>query len=284
MDDAAAADDGMMTVLTPLKLDMAKMVLRADCFDSQIDLELLKSRLPLLKPLNPDPLVLRLSANVYAVVHRFGAVIFWNGADEMCDVLVETIQNLPGMGPPNRQVQDRLQIQLGKEEDNVTFKDVWLKHLSLEHIKIISETFGQSVALKQYELALTRAMKNSEPVVEALKTRGGLIQRSKDLLKLVGFTMDVRGTILTKLALFDDPAETWHSESLSRLHNMLHDHFDLAKRVSSAHTKLEFLSDLNQMVMNLLQNKAGHRLELTVVLLIVIEVIIGLVGFFTGRH
>ena len=56
MNIAPAADDGLMTVLTPLKLDTSKMVLRADYFDSQIDLEQLQSRLPLLKPLNPDPL------------------------------------------------------------------------------------------------------------------------------------------------------------------------------------------------------------------------------------
>jgi hypothetical protein len=38
--------------------------------------------------------------------------------------------------------------------------------------------------------------------------RGGLIQSRKDIVKIVGFALDVRQTILAKLTLFDPPPET----------------------------------------------------------------------------
>jgi hypothetical protein len=54
----------------------------------------------------------------------------------------------------------------------------------------------------------TAAAGSTAPVVDALKRRGGLIQSRKDIVKIVGFALDVRQTILAKLTLFDPPPET----------------------------------------------------------------------------
>jgi uncharacterized Rmd1/YagE family protein len=99
----------------------------------------------------------------------------------------------------------------------------------------------------------------------------------------VGFTLAVREAILAKLSLFDDPAETWRSERLARLHSLLYDHFDIQKRLASLQEKVTFLADLNLTLMNLLQSRTSHRLEWIVILLIVIEVIFSFHHFFSGR-
>ena len=140
------------------------------------------------------------------------------------------------------------------------------------------------MALRQCELSVSQALKNTSPIVQALEARGELKPPAKDILKTVGFTLGVREAILAKLSLFDDPAEAWQSERLSRLCNLLYDHFDIRKRVQGLQEKVTFLSDLNLMLMTLLQNRSGHRLELIVVLLIVIEVILSVVQFFAPSH
>jgi uncharacterized Rmd1/YagE family protein len=133
-------------------------------------------------------------------------------------------------------------------------------------------------------LSVTQALKNTTPIVHALESRGELFSSSKNILKTVGFTLAVRDAILSKLSLFDDPAETWQSERLSRLHNLLYDHFDIKKRLSGLQEKVTFLSDLNQILMTLLQNRTSHRLEWIVILLIVIEVIFSFISFFSPFH
>jgi required for meiotic nuclear division protein 1 len=120
--------------------------------------------------------------------------------------------------------------------------------------------------------------------VQALQRRGELIASEKSILTTVGFTLAVREAILAKLSLFDDPAETWQSETLSRLHNLLCEHFDIQKRLSALHEKLTFLSDLNTTLMSLLQNRTSHRLEWVVILLILIEVIFSFYHFFSSFH
>ena len=172
---------------------------------------------------------------------------------------------------------------VGQPEDRVNFRDVWLRKLTLEHIKIISRAFAQSAALKYCELSAGRALANVAPLVAALKARGELPRSDKEALKLVGFTLDMRETLLAKLTLFDEPAEAWSSERFARLHSLLHEHFDIRSRLAGLQAKLDFLADLNQVLTNLLQHYQSRRLELVVVALIVLEVVIALFEFFIHR-
>jgi uncharacterized Rmd1/YagE family protein len=217
-------------------------------------------------------------------VLHFGAVVFWQCPKPVCVAVLEKIQQVMKMDPPRSEVRDDLVVLVGQPEDRVNFKDVWLQNLTLEHVRIISETLGRSVALGRCESSVSLALKNTTPIVQALEARGELTPSAKTILKTVGFTLAVRDAILSKLGLFDDPAETWQSERLSRLHNHLYDHFDIKKRLSGLHEKVSFLSDLNQLLMTLLQNRTSHRLEWIVILLIVIEVIFSFVNFFSGSH
>ena len=224
------------------------------------------------------------SAELPVVVLRFGAVVFWRCDPAVREQVLETIQRVLEMKPPSSEVRDTLLVRLGQPEERVNFRDIWLRNLTLEHIKIISEAVGQSVALKHCELSVTQALKNTSPIVQALEARGELKPSEKSILKTVGFTLAVREAVLAKISLFDDPAEAWQSERLSRLRNLLYDHFDIKKRLVGLHEKVTFLSDLNLMLMTLLQNRTSHRLEWIVVLLIVIEVIFSIVQYFAPFH
>jgi len=258
--------------------------LRADYYSSPIDLGVLKARYPPFQVLSADPLVLSLSKSAHVVVLRFGAVVFWQCEDSECADILEEIQLVTKLDPPAREVRDALVVLVDQAEDRVNFRDVWLKDLTLEHIRIISQTLGRSVALKQCELSVTQALTKTTPIVQALRDRGALTSSERHILKTVGFTLAVKETILAKLGLSDDPAETWDSERLSRLHALLSDHLDIKKRLSALHEKMEFLSDLNLMLLTLLQNRTSHRLEWIVILLIVIEVAFSFVHFFSTFH
>src|SRR5262245_38425733 len=256
----SATPQSTATVFTPVSSDACKLELRAYYFPSPIDLNRVQTHYLPFQVLSADPLVLLMPGNAHVVVLRFGAVVFWRCAKAVCDNVLETIQHLMRMNPPDSKVQDTLVVLVKQPEERVNFRDIWLQNLTLEHIRIISETFGQSVALRQCELSVTQALKTATPIVHALEARGELIPSAKNILKTVGFTLAVRASILARLGLFDDPAETWQSERLSRLHNLLYGQFDIKKRLSSLQEKVTFLSDLSEMLMTLLQNRTSHRL------------------------
>jgi required for meiotic nuclear division protein 1 len=274
--------DPLGTFLTPVETNACKLTLRAVYFESPIDLGALQARYPLSQVLSTDPLVLGLPGNAHVVVLRFGAVVFWDCNGLQSANVLEQIQQIMNVPPPNCEARDSVVVLLDQAEERVNFKDIWLQKLTLEHIRVISESIGQSVALKHCELSVTKALKNATPIVQALQRRGALIASEKSILKTVGFTLAIRDAILAKLSLFDDPAETWQSERLSRLHNLLGEHFDITKRLSALNEKLTFLSDLNTMLMSLLHNRTSHRLEWVVILLIVTEVIFSFYHLFSS--
>lgn len=276
--------DPLGTFLTPVDTNVHKLALRAVYFESPIDLNKLQTHYPHAQVLSAEPLVLGLPGGAYVVVLRFGAVVFWECTGFQSAKVLDQIQHVTEVPPPNREVRDSVVVLLDQAEERVNFKDIWLQRLTLEHIRVISETVGQSVALKHCELSVSKALKNATPIVQALQRRGELIASEKSILTTVGFTLAVRDAILAKLSLFDDPAETWQSERLSRLHNLLGEHFDITKRLSALNEKLSFLSDLNTMLMSLLHNRTSHRLEWVVILLIVTEVIFSFYHFFSSFY
>jgi required for meiotic nuclear division protein 1 len=273
--------DALGTIITPVKVETSRLELRAVYFKSPIRLDVPWKRFSSSQILSADPVVLRLMGDGFVVVLRFGTVVFWACDATTGSEVIAEIQQFAGTGPPVSEAGDTLLVLTGQREEQVTFREIRLEDLSLEHIKIISETFGRSVALRQCELSLSQALKNTSPMVQALEARGALVSSARKIVKTVGFTLAVWDAILARLSLFDDPAETWRSERLSRLHDRLVEHFDIKKRLLGVEKKVTFLSDLNMMLLTLLQNRTSHRLELIVILLIVIEVIFSFIHSFS---
>lgn len=274
--------DAQGTIVTPVRVNAPRLEARAEYFASPIDLEQLQARYAQSQVQGADPLLLKLSGDAHVVAFRFGAVVFWQCEDDLRASTLAEVQPLAGGKPPVPDVRDTVLVLVDQPEERVSFREIRLRQLTLEHIKLISETLGQSVALEHSELSVTQALKNTSPIVHALEARGALTSSGKNILKTVGFTLAVREAVLARLSLFDDPAETWRSERLARLHTLLRDHFDVRKRLAALQEKVTFLADLSQMLMNLLQNRTSHRLEWVVVLLIVIEVIFSFIHFFPG--
>ena len=219
----------------------------------------------------------------HVVVFRLGGIVFWQCPGTLRERILHDIRGLQ-MTSPGKEVWDELIVRVNEPEIKVTFREICLRNLTVEHIKIISENFCKSIALRQFESTVSRALENTTLLVQALETRGEFVQSEKSILKTVGFTMAVREAVLAKLSLFDDPVETWQSERLTRLHKLLYDHFDVKTRLEGLSEKLRFLSDLNLMLMSLLQTRTSHRLEWIVVLLIVIEVVLSVLHFVLPSH
>src|SRR5437868_1907097 len=93
--------DALGTITTPVNIDAPRLELRADYFSTLIPLATLQARYTPAQVLNSDPLVLKISGNSHVVVLSFGAVVFWQCDELVCSKVLETIQQLPSMKPPN---------------------------------------------------------------------------------------------------------------------------------------------------------------------------------------
>lgn len=251
-----------------------EFLLVADYFEGQIDLKAYRQAHPEGALLSDNPLVLELEPGRWAYLEKFGAVVFWNPTPAGVQRLHQELDELPGSGRRVESTHDELRVHLGAPEDRVGFSEVWLRDLNLDKLKIISLALAQSVALDHFESSVRAAMTRFQPVLHRLSQEGRLHLSHREALKLVGFSFEVRATVLDNLTLFDDPPETWESESLAHLDGALFDQFDLEERLSAINQKLAYLSDASARVVDLLTARKNHGLEWTVIILIAVEIVI----------
>jgi len=258
----------LMGPSTPMEL-----ALQADYFEGQIDIRAFRVRHPHYPVISSNPLVLEPELGSWIHVERFGAVVFWNCSESLVQTFLKDLQELPGAGPRIGSTHDSLTVHVGSEEDTVGFSAVWLKELTLGKLKVVSLALAQSVALDYFETSVSTAMAKFHPVVRTMHEEGKLRLQHSEVLSLVGFAMEIRSVVLENLTLFDDPPESWESESLAHLDSALFDQFDLEERINAINQKLVYLTDAGSTLMEVLTNRKSVRLEWIVIILIFVEIV-----------
>lgn len=247
---------------------------RADYYHGRIDLKAFRARHPSYPALLTDPLVLEPAPGSYAVLTKFGGLVCWNCDEDLQRTLRTAVSALPGSGDRSAEVSDEAEIVTGQPEESVGFDRIELKELTLDRVKLISVALAQSVALEYFENRVREALARSEPIVVLLRREGRLRLTETQVLKAVGFALEVRSAVLANLTLFDSPPEAWESAAISRLDAQLFDHFDLDERLVAIKEQLTYFADLNAVLLNLLANRKSRNLEWIVITLIAVEILL----------
>jgi uncharacterized Rmd1/YagE family protein len=250
------------------------LAVRAYYFEGQIDIRGFRAGHPSYSVLAADPLVIEPVRGSFVALTKFGAVVLWNCGDETSAEVIRAVGASSGAGRGEERLDDQLEVLVGQPECKVTFNEVWLRELTLGQLTIISLAFAQSVALDRIEHDVVAALRRFEPVVAGLRSGGKLTVGQNEVLRAVGFALEVRQQVLANLTLFDRPPETWESESLERLDTQLYDFFDLEERLAAIREKVAYFGDVNATLMNLLNHRKSMRLEWTIIILILIEVVL----------
>lgn len=248
--------------------------LQADYFVGHIDLKSFCAAYPHHATLGTNPLVLQPQPGCFVFLARFGGVVFWNCEDTLIRQIHEELRSLTGLNQLEERARDTLKVKVGTPEDSVGFSEVHIQEFTLEKLRIVSLTLAQSVALDHFEDAVSQAMARFQPVVRALSHDGKLLLPHREVLRIIGFALEVRAAVLDSLTLFDDPPETWESESLAHLDGALFGQFDLAERLGAIREKLGYLQDAGATLLGLLDARKSRRLEWIIILLIFVELVL----------
>jgi len=240
-----------------------------------IDLKKVQENVKQYAFLNRDhPLVIRLLKDQYAVLTKFGAVTFWNVPYRLRTQFLQELKSYAKAKRESYPYDEDTKVMFGGEIDKVTFEKIFLSHLDVNHIKIISYVLSQSVALERYEDEIESSLSEIGAIVENLKTSGKAMLREREVLKQIGRVLSVKQTAVAHLSLFDKPEEVWESPELENLYNKLNSEYDLRVRFDVLDEKTNYLSDISQMLMNFLAEKRNARLEIIIIILIFIEIVL----------
>lgn len=220
---------------------------------------------------SPQELQLQYGENSYLFVYRFGCLVFFNMTNEEIEIETSKLRASLGDGLP-LPTTETYQVNVGDFPAKVEFEYVELKRLSLDHLRLIAMTVGQSAALEYFEISAERMLYETSEFMRDLAKGGTIPFQARNLVKIIGSTASTRQHIISNVAILDPPEETWKSKELEKLYKDLQGNFDIEIRFRTLDRKLTLIQDNIEILADLNASRRTTFLEALVVVLIVLEI------------
>ena len=210
----------------------------------------------------------------YFFIYRFGSVVFFNIEPSRQTAIVEKIRTIIGVKEA-LVTSEELFIDVQKDGKNeVLFERVILDRLSFERVDVLALVLAQSTALEYFELTVDELLKKSGKITSDLRDKGRMRMSEKQINKFIGTCMLAKQDMVSSMYLLDTPDEAWNNEVLDALYRDASDMFELKERYKTMDHKLRVMQDNLEIIADLVQNRRATLLELTIILLILVEVVL----------
>ncbi len=210
----------------------------------------------------------------YFFIYRFGSVVFFNIEPTRQTAVIEKMRAIIG-AKENIITSEELLVDVVKDEKNeVFFERVVLDRLSFERVDVLALILAQSTALEYFELTVDELLKKDGKITSDLRNRGRMRMSERDVNKFIGMCMLAKQDIVSSMYLLDTPDEAWNNEVLDKLYRDASDMFEIKERYKTIDHKLRMMQDNLEIIADLLKNRRATMLELTIILLILVEVVL----------
>ncbi len=138
----------------------------------------------------------------------------------------------------------------------------------------ISYAIGQSVKLTVFEEAIVRTIEETKFLPSNLAKKGKIPLSRTETSQKMGEIFLERNYINLHAEILDTPEFFWEHSELEPLYRRTIHYLDVSKRVELLNRRLNLLHELFEILGNELNHQHSSRLEMTIIVLIVIEVIL----------
>ncbi len=241
-------------------------------------------RLQQVQPLATSPLTLEVTGGGYAMLFRFGALVFFDVAPMQEAAFLENLTPFVAepLDPPETEVLD-IVVDAARPEGLDQFA-LYLPDADLPRLQVVADVLAKSVLLAQQEARVASAFDRVEPLAEQLQRRGRGTGSDRELTRHIGEILLIQHRTVGRAELGDKPDILWERTDLERLFQRLDSEYELGERRQALQRKLELIGDTAQTLLDLLQNRRSLRVEWYIVLLIVVEIVLTLYELFVRGH
>lgn len=217
--------------------------------------------------------------NIDIFFFPFGCVTFW-GSDELYEKsLLQEIRDFE-IDPVESQTSDFIYFNYDSEAVK-TYIDEEKNKIILanksEYIKLsISHALAQSVKLSVLEKSVSKILETTSPMQKELARTGSVSLSKKEISKQIGHLFNERYSINLHSDILDTPEFFWRRPSYEPLYLMTAEFQDINVRQGILNHRLNMIQELYNILSNELNYKHSSMLEVTIVILITIEVILAL--------
>ncbi len=208
----------------------------------------------------------------------YGAIICW-GAD-LSEGKRFTLEAKDFLEQPLKDMEvDDFTFSYGEElkifEDEIILPDVeCLTKLAVSH------GLAQSVKLGTFENTISQAFEKTKRIPEDLAKKGTISLSRKMVRKKIGELFIDRSSINLYVDVLDTPEFFWDHPELQPYYTCTANELEIEKRGHTLNQRLDVLRELFEMLSNEVNVQHSTRLEWTIVLLIMMEVILTLLTHY----
>lgn len=140
----------------------------------------------------------------------------------------------------------------------------------------LSYGLAQSVKLGTFEIATQKTFNSTKYIPQDLAKNGKISLSRREIRKKMGELFIERSSVNLHVDVLDTPEFFWEYSELEPLYRTVSSYLDMGTRLEVLNHRLDVVHELFEMLGNELNHQHSSRLELTIILLIVIEVTLSL--------
>ena len=224
------------------------------------------------------PLAFRVGANGMVALFRFGvAVLVGLSPLEEEDLLAQLKSRVSG---PRARADDEtaiLEIAPEAEPGEDTGGAIQIKNFSPQRFLVIADALAKTVALARDEREVNAVFDVVEPFAHELARSGKPPFARRAMLRLIGQALLVQHRVSGRVAVEEKPDVLWDRPDLERLYARLEDEYELKERAGTLKRKLDVIVETAHALTDIIDADRSTRLEATIVVLIVAELIASVV-------
>jgi uncharacterized Rmd1/YagE family protein len=226
----------------------------------------------------PHELSFQASAGGTVFMFPSGAVVFYDlGQAGRETELLRLRRALPSLTSASMSEEFAVREMPGAKPD-IANGCLVLDALNFERASIVALTVGQSVAMEYYERIVDQMFIKTDKIVDKLEKKGTIsIFRTRGLHRFIGQAIGTRSEVLSVLHLLDKPDAAWDDPGADEIYGQLRSEFDLIDRHQALELKLRSVQEALELVTDVARDRRMMLLEMSIVLLIVIEIGLSLI-------
>jgi uncharacterized Rmd1/YagE family protein len=202
----------------------------------------------------------------------YGAVILWGFSEEEEREILSALKKFEREPLPKFEIDefsfaygDKMRIE---EDEIMLHKKDALTKLALSY------AIGQSVKLTVFEEAIGKTVESTKKLPKELARKGKISLSRKETSQKMGELFLERNYINLHTEILDTPEFFWEHSELEPFYRRAIHYLDVGKRVELLNRRLNLMHELFEILGNELNHQQTSRLEMTIIILIVIEVVL----------
>jgi uncharacterized Rmd1/YagE family protein len=235
--------------------------------------------------ISATPLSFHAGTNGFVALYRFGvAVMIGLSPLEEDDVLTRVKLRVFG---PHEHIDDESAIlEISSELDDKIPPGgaIAMKDLSEQRLLVVADALAKSVSLGRDEREVNAVFDVIEPFAADLARNGRPPWKRRSMLKLIGQTLLVQHRVSGRVAVEEKPEVLWDRPDLERLYIRLEDEYELKERAETLKRKLDTIVETARTLTDMIDANTATRLEATIVILIVAEILLTIGQIIFWRH